>query len=149
MRTENIEHAHILAIHEHWLRFGGKKPDLRGAYLRGADLRDAVPVIPSLDSAILAAITKTGCSLDMGTWHTCETTHCRAGWAITLAGKEGAELEDRLGPAVAGALIYQASTGRNPDFYASTEDALEDIRKGAEREATTDAQRYMATLANT
>ena len=30
-----------------------------------------------------------GGKLDMSTWHRCGTTHCRAGWAITLAGAAG------------------------------------------------------------
>jgi len=29
----------------------------------------------------------------MDSWHTCNTTHCRAGWIVHLAGKEGYELE--------------------------------------------------------
>jgi len=37
-----------------------------------------------------------GC-LDMSTWHTCETTHCLAGWAQVIAGdmKKDAEEEGR------------------------------------------------------
>ena len=110
--------------------------DLRGANLRGADLCDAdlrgakgitAPVIPNLDDAILAA-TESGGKLEMDTWHTCETTHCRAGWAVHLAGVAGYALEDRIGSSAAGALIYHASTGRVPDFFASNETALADIR---------------------
>ena len=122
---------------------------LRGAYLRGAvlcgaDLRGAVltllsdadlrgaPVIPALDSKILAAI-EDGGKLDMSTWHQCKTTHCRAGWAITLAGGAGRELEIKYGSAGAGALIYAASypNERIPNFYASDEDALADIKARA------------------
>ena len=67
----------------------------------------------------------------MSNWHTCETTHCRAGWAIHLAGKAGADLEERVGPAAAGAMIYHASTGRVPDFYANDVKALADITECA------------------
>ena len=132
-----------------------RRADLRGADLRGADLRDAnlrgayleranlsgadlrggrglpaAPVIPAIDAAILAAV-EAGGGLDMSGWHTCGTTHCRAGWAITLAGDAGAELERRLGPSVAGALIYTASRpGRPvPDWHATDEDALADLRR--------------------
>jgi uncharacterized protein YjbI with pentapeptide repeats len=117
--------------------------DLRGANLSSADLRDAdlrganlssaylrgVPAVPNIDAAILGAI-EAGGALDMDAWHTCETTHCRAGWAITLAGNE---LEQLIGPCAAGALIYAASRPdkRVPDFFASDEDALADIRAGA------------------
>ena len=65
---------------------------LGGAYLGGADLRDAklpyAPKIENIDSRILAAI-ESGGSLNMGQWHSCETTHCRAGWAIHLTGEAG------------------------------------------------------------
>ncbi len=62
----------------------------------------------------------------------CGTTHCRAGWAIKHAGKEGFDLERKLGPAVAGGRIYLVSTGRLPNFFATDENALADIRKHAE-----------------
>lgn len=117
--------------------------DLRGANLRGANLGGAdltgaylgdlaVPVVDGLDARILALVDSGEGTLNMGAWHSCETTHCRAGWAIHLAGEPGRELEDRYGPSVAGALIYHASTGRVPDFFASNEDALADMRDCAE-----------------
>lgn len=126
--------------------------DLRGADLRGANLRDAnlrganlgganlcgakgirAPIIPHIDAAILAAIQTNGNELDMGDWHTCKTTHCRAGWAIHLAGSAGYALEDRIGSAAAGALIYAASRPGQlvPDFYASNADALADLETWA------------------
>jgi hypothetical protein len=67
----------------------------------------------------------------MTTWHTCETTHCRAGWAIHLAGAHGAKLESQVGPFRAGIAIYTASTGRVPHFFASTKNALKDIERCA------------------
>ena len=103
--------------------------DLSRADLSRADL-PSVPVVPELDAAILAAV-EAGGELDMHDWHTCATTHCRAGWAITLAGDAGAALEAQYGPNVAGALIYHASAGYVPDFYASNEDALADMRRRA------------------
>ncbi len=112
--------------------------DLRGANLtdadlRGANLRVTVPVIPNIDAAILEAVKGAGCSLDMGSWHTCETTHCRAGWAITLAGPVGKTLEEIWGPSVAGALIYNASRPGKPvpNFHASNEDAMCDMEECA------------------
>ncbi len=111
--------------------------DLRSADLSYADLREAtglpyVPKIEKLDSKILAAI-KGGGTLEMGGWHKCETTHCRAGWAITLAGEAGKVLESMLGPAVAGTLIYNAAyPGRkHPDFFTDNETAMADIEKCA------------------
>ncbi len=105
------------------------RADLREADLRGADLVYA-PKIENLDAKILAAI-ENGGALNMSTWHTCETTHCRAGWAIHLAGEAGKVLESAYGAAVAGSLIYNASTGAVPNFYATNEEALEDMRKAA------------------
>jgi len=70
----------------------------------------------------------------MSVWHACNTTHCRAGWAITLAGKAGEELEYRFGPEDAGRRIYLASTGRAPHFFASNYAALADIREQARRQ---------------
>jgi hypothetical protein len=117
--------------------------DLRGANLTDADLTDAnltdadlpyAPKIKHLDAKILDAISAPGCALDMSNWHTCETTHCRAGWAIHLAGEAGKLLESVVGPSIAGALLYHASTGRIPDFYADTETALADIKNAAKAE---------------
>jgi len=109
--------------------------DLRGADLSGADLSGAlkgIPVVPHIDAAILRAIDAGG-KLNMGNWHSCETTHCRAGWAITLAGAGGAALEFAMGPAAAGSLIYAASRPgqRIPNFYALDTAAMEDIKAGA------------------
>ena len=89
-----------------------------------------VPVIPDLDRKILAAI-EAGGALEMGAWHTCDTTHCRAGWAVVLAGSAGKELEGKYGPHRAGQLIYGCGTGRVPHFFATNERAMEDIRKCA------------------
>lgn len=114
--------------------------DLTGAKLKGIQLRNAnltgvtvgcpIPVVPDLDRKILARI-DAGATLDMSNWHTCATTHCRAGWAITLAGPDGAALEAAVGSAAAGALIYHASVGYVPDFYADDLDAMADMRAHA------------------
>ena len=99
-----------------------------------------VPVVENLDAKILQAI-EAGGALDMSTWHSCETTHCRAGWAIHLAGPDGYALEAKLGgPELAGRAIYRASTGRSPYFYTTNERALEDIRRCAAEDAAPAAQ---------
>lgn len=73
----------------------------------------------------------------MDTWHTCETTHCRAGWVVTLAGDPGKLLEQRFNTELAAMLIYRESGAPiNPcRFYDGNEAALEDMRKLAEAEA--------------
>ena len=73
----------------------------------------------------------------MSSWHTCETTHCRAGWVVTLAGKEGKELEKFFNTEFAAMMIYDASCPDykiNPArFYDSNEEALLDMKKLAKR----------------
>ena len=148
----------VLNAHAAWLRgeADGVCAYLRGAYLRGADLRGAnlrgaylrganlsganlsdaylplAPVVENIDAKILAAI-ESGGTLKMDEWHHCKTTHCRAGWAITLAGEAGKVLEDQVGPAIAGTLIYAASrpTMPIPNFYADNEAAMDSIRNDA------------------
>jgi uncharacterized protein YjbI with pentapeptide repeats len=107
--------------------------DLARADLTGAIGLPAAPVVPDLDAQILARVDADTAALEMGAWHTCDTTHCRAGWAIHLAGEAGAALESKYGAPIAGALIYHASTGRIPNFYASNEAALADMRAKLEK----------------
>lgn len=114
---------------------------LRDAVLRGAVLSDAdlsgVPSIPNIHQAIYAAARQPG-ALDMSAWHTCKTTHCRAGWAVTLAGEGGAALEFAMGTPATAALIYLKSDPtleKIPDFYASNKAALADMQRCAELEA--------------
>ena len=116
--------------------------DLRGVDPRGANLRDAdfrgadlsdfeVPVIDNIHQAVLAACSVEG-ALDMYAWHTCETTHCRAGWVVTLAGEAGKRLEGKIGTPTAAMFIYIASDptlDRLPDLYCGNEDAMEDMRR--------------------
>jgi hypothetical protein len=124
---------------------------LAGANLAGANLADAylagalkiapseIPIIPNIDDTILAAI-KSGGVLDMNSWHGddgwCGTTHCRAGWAIHLGGEKGKALQEKVGPNVAGTLIYEASRPGQPApwFFDSTEGALADLRKCAKEQ---------------
>jgi len=67
------------------------------------------PKIENIHASILAAVEKPG-ALDMSTWHTCDTTHCRAGWVVTLAGKPGKELEQATSTLFAAMQIYHASS---------------------------------------
>jgi hypothetical protein len=141
-----------LGLAVRWGRDNGA--DLRGADLSGADLRDAdlsgavlrdadlsgadlseCPVkIPDIHKAIYQTASQPG-ALDMSTWH-CGTTHCRAGWVVTLAGEGGKALEWAMGTPAAAALIYMASDPkleRIPDFYNYDNAAvLEDMRRLAE-----------------
>jgi hypothetical protein len=66
----------------------------------------------------------------MGTWHTCETTHCRAGWVVHLAGDAGYALEQKTTTLFAAQQIYKAS-GYDISpvrFYDSNDKAMADMR---------------------
>src|SRR5262249_25511822 len=109
---------------------------LRDADLSGADLSDA-PKIENIHQKVYAAASAPN-ALNMGDWHTCDTTHCRAGWVVLLAGDEGSALEDRIGTAAAASLIYLASDPtieKFPNFYCSNDAALADMKAMAEAEA--------------
>jgi hypothetical protein len=73
----------------------------------------------------------------MSDWHTCETTHCRAGWAVFLAGQAGKELEEKTSTLFAAMQIYKASSEIRvfpPQFYKPNKEALEDMKRCAELE---------------
>jgi len=113
--------------------------DLTGANLGGADLTGADltggPVIEDIHAKVYAAASQPG-ALNMNMWH-CGTSHCRAGWVVTLAGKEGADLEAKIGTPAAAIAIYMASdperwkTERLPDFYCDNVTALADMERMA------------------
>jgi len=70
----------------------------------------------------------------MSTWH-CGTTHCRAGWVVTLAGEAGKELEAATSTAFAAMKIYRVSdpTWHMSNFFDTNERALADMKAMAER----------------
>jgi hypothetical protein len=109
--------------------------DYKGIAARYRERHPEIPVVPQLDSTVCNLVDSGQGTLDMSDWHHCETTHCRAGWAIHLAGDAGYALEAKIGSELAGGRIYKASTGRWPDFFASNESALEDICKWGKLEA--------------
>jgi hypothetical protein len=92
----------------------------------------SVPVVENLHAKLYEAVTHPE-ALDMGAFHTCETTHCRAGWVVTLAGEAGKKLEQFFNTELAAMKIYDASCPGfkiNPArFYDSNDDALEDMKK--------------------
>ena len=73
----------------------------------------------------------------MSAWHTCDTTHCRAGWIVTLAGQEGKELEKETSTLFAAMCIYNKSSDIKVHvhrFYDVDKEAMYDIKKCAEME---------------
>lgn len=73
----------------------------------------------------------------MENWHTCDTTHCRAGWIVTLAGEEGRKLEKETSTLFAAMMIYKASSPIRVSpvrFFDKDKEAMEDIKRYAEEE---------------
>jgi len=74
----------------------------------------------------------------MDSWHTCDTTHCRAGWVTVLAGAAGKKLEQATTTAFAAMQIYKASSPIRVSpvrFYEDNKTALADIQRCAEEES--------------
>ena len=112
--------------------------DLTGADLRGAVLHTCIPIIPNIHKMLydrlLPSMNGDGTpnTLAMESWHTCETTHCRAGHIVVMAGEAGACLEGQIGTGPAAALIYQASDPtleKIPDWLAGNQEAWADIQR--------------------
>ena len=97
-----------------------------------------VPKLDGIHSAVLAAATQTPESLNMGNWHTCGTTHCRAGWVVHLAGEAGYALERQTSTPFAAMMIYKESSDIHVPptrFYDSNEQGIADMKRCAELEA--------------
>jgi len=99
-----------------------------------------IPVIENIHQKVFEAVSKPN-ALMMDTWHTCETTHCRAGWVVHLAGAKGYELELKTSPVFAAMQIYNKSSEIKvspPRFFEDNKIiALKDIKECAEKEAAT------------
>ena len=103
--------------------------NLMGANLTDADLKDAslegakIDLIPGHEE-LLKKVAEYALaeedSLQMRNWHTCDTTHCIAGWATHLH-PSGKELEGRHGSQVAGLFLLGAEA--HSHFFDSNEDA--------------------------
>ena len=96
------------------------------------------PIIENIHHKLLQAVTATKTALDMSTWHTCGTTHCRAGWIVKLAGEEGQKLEKETSTLFAAMMIYKASSPLRLSparFFDSDKEAMEDIKRCAEEES--------------
>lgn len=95
-----------------------------------------VPVVENIHQKLLEAVSKPG-ALNMEGWHSCATTHCRAGWIVVLASEKGKLLEDKTHTPIAALMIYKASSPIRVHpfrFYDNNEDAMKDIIRCAEEE---------------
>ena len=96
-----------------------------------------IPVIENIHQKVLQAATATPESLNMADWHTCETTHCRAGWVVFLAGEAGRKLEEITDTCFAAQMIYKKSSdihvGVNM-FFVDNETSINDMKRCAQEE---------------
>ena len=96
-----------------------------------------IPVLENIHQKVLQAVSQPN-ALKMSDWHTCDTTHCRAGWVVVLAGEKGKKLEEKTSTLFAAMEIYHKSSPDIPvsptQFFKSNERATEDIIRCAELE---------------
>jgi hypothetical protein len=95
-----------------------------------------VPTIPNIHQTVIEAVEKPD-ALNMKTWHSCDTTHCRAGWVVHLAGEKGRALEEASSTQFAAMQIYHASSKINVSpvrFFETNEVAMADIVRCAAEE---------------
>ena len=108
---------------------------LTGADLTGADLTGAVGVpeeTKGLRKLIAETVLANPSGLEMATWHTCDTTHCIAGWACHLA-PNGRWIESQLGTASAARfLLGLLGKGEDEVFYKGNAEALEVLKGWAQ-----------------
>jgi hypothetical protein len=104
----------------------------------GDNIMGKYPVVENIHQKVYEAASAPQ-ALNMTLWHSCDTTHCRAGWVVHLAGERGYELERITGPVFAAMQIYKASS---PDinvspvrFFEDNKTALDNMKECAEREA--------------
>ena len=103
---------------------------LIGASLIGANLAGASGIAIAADApqrlmAAAAAALQEG-ALEMGAWHTYDTTHCLGGWLIHQAGEVGRLLEAAAGPGIAGLML--GGLEAHSHFHDSNEAAAEWLR---------------------
>ena len=127
LRGADLSRANLRGANLSWADLSGA--NLSWANLRGADLSRAklpfkVEADPTLKQKILEKIETEGCSLEMDIWHTCETTHCLAGWAVVLSGEAGKELEAKSTTYLAGRLLLGLDAKQASIFYSDDDVAM-------------------------
>jgi hypothetical protein len=99
-----------------------RRANLQHAYLRGANL-DGALIDYQIEEGLLLKVAQHALqdgALDMSRWHTCDTTHCIAGWAEHLSEKTR-KLAASHGHEIAGLLTLGHEAHKF--FWASDDDA--------------------------
>ena len=103
------------------------------------------PVVENLHQKIYEFASQPS-ALQMDNWHTnekieagshCGTTHCRAGWIVALAGKEGRDLEIQTSTIFAAMQINKVSSEIRispKSFYLSNDLAMKEMKIFAQKE---------------
>ena len=134
----NLDYANLFYANLDYANLNGASlngASLVGASLNGASLNGALGLAIATDApqrlrAAAAAALQEG-ALEMGGWHSCDTTHCLGGWLIYQAGELGRLLEDAVGPEIAGLMLGGAEAHYH--FYDSNEVATEWLQSVLER----------------
>jgi hypothetical protein len=94
---------------------------------------ESIPVIEDIHEKLYVAVSHPN-ALNMDEWHTCKTTHCRAGWVVHLAREAGYALEKKTSTLFAAMQIYKASGYLISPvrFFDNNETALADMKRLAE-----------------
>jgi hypothetical protein len=95
-----------------------------------------IPVIENIHQKVLEAASAPN-ALNMGYWHTCDTTHCRAGWVEHLAGEAGKILAAKTSTLFAAMQIYKASSPIEvapTRFFETNDQAMTDMERCANEE---------------
>lgn len=106
------------------------------SHCSGIQINFAIPEIINIHTTVLNAASNCE-ALDMGDWHTCDTTHCRAGWVVVLAGEKGLKLEKQTSTLFAAMQIYKKSSEIKVftrRFFESNEEAMVDMKRCAKEE---------------
>ncbi len=102
--------------------------NLCSANLRGANIKDAqfdVEIEDGLLQRIAKLVLSDNAKLAMQSVHTCNTTHCIAGWACHLA-EQGKEMEEQYGWSWAGLRLLGPEAATH--FYDSDQNAIAWLR---------------------
>jgi len=115
----------IIDLHALWLADNdkGKRADLRGADLSCVNLPLDLQNLYSLDILlkIKQIVLNNETDIEMSKWHTCDTVHCIAGWAIYLHPR-GAEIAKKTSEHFAGRLILGEKTSKH--FFDTNKQAI-------------------------
>ena len=98
----------------------------------GEPIMGNYPVIENIHQKVLEAASAQGAN-----WHTCDTTHCRAGWVVHLAGPAGYALEKETSTLFAAIQIYDKSSPIKVSptrFFESNQFAMADMERCANEE---------------